>query len=209
MVFLRQKFLEHVAQPCRHAVQIPRRQCADHAVDIRAVFRCPGIRQREQRRRGDAEFRLAQYDPTIRQGRQRRQPFPPALRQSRAAGNAEGHITAHRQSDGPQLLHGHFRRILPAQAPQQRRHIRAAAPQACVGRGGFFQMHGQGRHGPSDGGKKGFRRLLLQGGLPRRDREAVRQQCEAGASLLHRYCVAKGNGLHHHPQLVIAVRPAA
>ena len=39
------------------------------------VFRCPGIRQREQRRRGDAEFRLAQYDPTIRQ----RQAAPSAV----------------------------------------------------------------------------------------------------------------------------------
>ena len=70
-------------------------------------------------------------------------------------------------------------------------------------------MHRQRRHGTANGCEKSFRRLLFQRLLPSRNSKAVRQQMKSAAALRRSHGIAEGNGLHHHPQLMIAVRPAA
>ena len=123
--------------------------------------------------------------------------------------DAKGHIAAHLKADVLQFLLRDLRCVNIPQDAQQRRHVRAAAPQARKGRGHLFKLHLQPRHGPAGKGEKRLCRPLLQCLLPFRKLQSPGQKGESLFPLPHRHGVTQRDGLHHHIHIVVAVAAAA
>ena len=135
--------------------------------------------------------------------------LPAAGHQGRAALHAEGHVRAHLRGDIPQLLRAEVCVGQPIQRAQYGRGVRRAAAEPGADGDALFDADigppvepGGGEEGA--GGLDGL--VFFAGG----DVFAVGLRHEIAAlAQLYIDLVAEAGALHHHTQLVIAVRPLA
>lgn len=136
--------------------------------------------------------------------------FAPAFRQNGAAPDAVGDVAAHQRADLLQAFLGHVRGVQPPQDPQDRRAVAAAAGHAGADGDLLADIDGQALRRQTSRLKKPRRRL---GGDVAVAFGEVGEVCcyrESGACLRgDGQLVRQVDGLHHHPQLVVAVRTLA
>ena len=200
--------LKDVVHPPGHPFQVPGLQGGEHPGGVRVAAELFHPHLGEQLRGGDGEGGLAHHEKAGRQRRQIRQDLPPAPSQDRAPPEAEGHVAAHPGGRGLQRLPGHVRGVGPAEGPEHRRAVRAAAGHAGADGDALVDGDGEAGAGPVRFGEEGPGRPGGQVALVPGQKGQVRLHFDGAVGPGNqRQIVPQVHSLHDHAQLMVAVGP--
>ena len=208
-LFVREYLLKDVFDARAQRRRVARFQRGEHRRRVGSIGQRHAVRPLKERGRRDGKVRLADRGIEPRRVFQHGQPLAPALCQLRAAADAERYVATDTRADLLEPLVRERRCDQIAQRAQHGGGIRAAARHPGLGRDALGKRDVDAAV-IAERLAEGVRRLDGKVAFVARKlcaRDAADDACAVGER--HGHIVAERNGLHDHPQLVIAVRALA